>query len=187
MKLLDKIGLIIFSNLILIINIILCALIFGWLKVENVASIVQTIINTETSSNILLALAVVLILLAIKCIFFGAEEQEINGVKDGILLKNADGELVISKATLEELTSNVVKSFESAQNVNTKIIVDKEGNLLVNVILNVTENAVIRELSVNLQNKIKSTIKKASDLQVKEVNIIIRNLETHKNSVNSTN
>ena len=35
-------------------------------------------------------------------------------------------------------------------------------------------NAVIKELSANLQEKIKDKIKKATDLEVKEVNITVK-------------
>ena len=57
---------------------------------------------------------------------------------------------------------------------------DKDNNLTVYVNLVVRENAVIKELSTNLQNKIKDTIKKASDLEVKEVNIKVKNIEPVK-------
>ena len=86
--------------------------------------------------------------------------------------------LVISKSTLEELVNNIVKSFDSAQDVSSKIVLDEEKNLIVYVTLNVKENAVIKELSNNLQTKIKSAIKKTADLEVKEVNISIKDLNS---------
>ena len=44
------------------------------------------------------------------------------------------------------------------------------------------ENAVIKELSSNLQTKIKETIKQSSDLDVKEVNIKVKNIEQTKDN-----
>ena len=41
MKTLDKIGLVIFSNLVLIMSIILCLLIFGWLSPEIIYDITK--------------------------------------------------------------------------------------------------------------------------------------------------
>lgn len=178
MKVLDKIGLIIFANLILIISIILCLMVFGWLDINTVHSVTVMVFNDPVTVNIVLAISILCILLAIKCIFFSSDSKEINGVKEGILLKNDDGQLVISKNTIEELVNNVVKGFDSAQNATSRIVLDKENNVIVYVILSVKENAVIKELSNNLQNKIKTTIKKASDLEVKEVNISVRNLQT---------
>lgn len=178
MKFLDKIGLIIFSNLVLIMSIIVCLLIFGWLSPETVYNITKIALNDSVTTNILLGISVVCILLAIKCIFFTSETKQINGIKDGILLQNSDGQLVISKTTLEELVNNVVKGFDSAQDVSSKIVLDEEKNLKVYVTLNVKENAVIKELSNNLQTKIKSAIKKTSDLEVKEVNISVKELQS---------
>lgn len=183
MKILDKISLIVFSNLILILSVIMCLLIFGWLDIESVYFIVKLALNDQITTNILLTLSVIFIILAIKSIFFTSEEKKINGIKDGILLKNDEGQLVISKSTLEELVNNVVKGFDSAQDVNSKIILDEEKNLIVYVTLSVKENAIIKELSTNLQNKIKSAIKKTSDLEVKEVNISIKKLQSEENQI----
>lgn len=69
MKILDRIGLALFSSLILILSIITCLVIFGWLNVELVHSIIVNILQDEVVSNIILALSVMFILLAIKCIF----------------------------------------------------------------------------------------------------------------------
>ena len=178
MKTLDKIGLVIFSNLVLIMSIILCLLIFGWLSPEIIYDITKIALNDTVTTNVVLGISVVCILLAIKCIFFTSDTKQINGIKDGILLQNSDGQLVISKTTLEELVNNVVKGFDSAQDESSKIVLDEEKNLIVYVTLNVKENAVIKELSNNLQTKIKSAIKNTSDLEVKEVNISVKELQS---------
>lgn len=183
MKILDKISLIVFSNLILIASIIMCLLVFGWLDIESVYFIMKYALNDTFTTNVILVLSIIFILLAIKSIFFTSEDKKINGIKDGILLKNDDGQLVISKTTLEELVNNVVRGFDSAQDVNSKIVLDEERNLIVYVTLSVKENAIIKELSTNLQTKIKSAIKKTSDLEVKEVNISIRELQSEDNKV----
>lgn len=180
MKLLDKIGLIVFSNLILIISIITCLLIFGWLSPETIYNIIKVMLNDSITTNTLLVIAIICILLAIKCIFFTSEDKKINGIKDGILLQNSEGQLVISKSTLEELVNNVVKSFDSAQDISSKIVLDDEKNLIVYINLNVKEGVTIKELSNNLRVKIKSAIKKTSDLEVKEVNISVKELKTQE-------
>lgn len=182
MKTLDKIGMVVFANLILIISVIVCLLIFGWLDPESISFAIKLALNDTVTTNIFLAISVLLIILALRCIFFGGEEK-INGIKNGILLKNDDGQLVISKTTLEELVNNVVKGFDSAKNVESKIVLDEEKNLKVYVTLNVKENAIIKELSTNLQNKIKTAIKKTSDLEVKEVNISIKELQSEQKQV----
>ena len=160
MKILDRIGLALFSSLILILSIITCLVIFGWLNVELVHSIIVNILQDEVVSNIILALSVMFILLAIKCIFFDSTSKQEMDYKNG-----------------------VVKGFESAENVTTRVELDKENNVTVFVNLSVKENAIIKELSTNLQTKIKTTIKNTSDLEVKEVNIKVKDIEPVKPAV----
>ena len=177
MKILDKIGLVVFADLVLILSVIICLLIFGWLSPVVVYDYIQVVLNNPVISNVVLTISIICILLAIKCIFFSSDKKEINGIKDGILLENGEGKLVISKSTLENLVTNVVKGFDSAQDVSSKIVVDEERNLIVYVTLKVRDNVIIKELSNNIQTKIKSTIKKTSDLEVKEVNISVKELQ----------
>ena len=180
MKILDRIGLALFSSLILIISITVCLMIFGWLNVDLVYQLVVMTINNNVSSNIVLGLSIIFILLAIKCIFFDSSSKQEMDYKNGILLENSDGKLLITKDTIENLVNSVVKGFESAENVTTRVEIDKENNVTVFVNLSVKENAIIKELSTNLQTKIKTTIKKTSDLEVKEVNIKVKNIEPVK-------
>ena len=180
MKILDRIGLALFSSLMLIISIIVCLMIFGWLNVDLVHQLVVMAISDSVSSNIMLGLSIVFILLAIKCIFFDSSSKQEMDYKNGILLENSDGKLLITKDTIENLVNSVVKGFDSAENVTTRVELDNENNVTVFVNLSVKENAVIKELSTNLQTKIKTTIKKTSDLEVKEVNIKVKDIEPIK-------
>jgi uncharacterized alkaline shock family protein YloU len=180
MKILDRIGLALFSSLMLIISIIVCLMIFGWLSVDLVHELVVMAINDSVSSNIMLGLSIAFILLAIKCIFFDSSSKQEMDYKNGILLENSDGKLLITKDTIENLVNSVVKGFDSAENVTTRVELDKENNVTVFVNLSVKENAIIKELSTNLQTKIKTTIKKTSDLEVKEVNIKVKDIEPVK-------
>ena len=180
MKVIERTTLVLFSTLMLIISVIACLLIFGWLDFNFMGDMILNIIQDPVSSNIMLGLNTVFILLAIRCIFFDSSAKQKNEYKNGILLENADGKLLITKETIENLVNGVVKGFDSAEDVTTKIELDKENNVKVFVNLSVRENAIIKELSTNLQTKIKETIKKSSDLEVKEVNIKVKNIEPMK-------
>lgn len=183
MKILDKIGLALFSSIILILSILTCLIVFGWLNIELAHNIIIAILQNEIASNIILAFSIICILLAIKCIFFDSTSKQEMDYKNGILLENSDGKLLITKDTIENLVNSVVKGFESAENVTTRVELDKENNVTVFVNLSVKENAIIKELSTNLQTKIKKTIKSTSDLEVKEVNIKVKDIEPVKQIV----
>ena len=183
MRIIEKIALIIFSYLILILSIIMCLLIFGWINEGLVGDFIVNIKSNPTLSAVTLIVSVIMILLAIKCIFFDSTGKEIAKQREGILLENNDGKLLISKETIENLIASVAKGFDGAENVNSKVYVDKENNLSVYVTLFVHPDAVIKDLSNNLQNKIKEAVKKTSDLDVKEVNIKVRNITQEKSDI----
>ena len=174
MKVLEKITLIIYANLMLILSIILCLLVFGWLDIGLVGEVVTNIIQGDTSGKIVLGVSVIFILLSIKCVFFDSSSKDQIKERQGVLLENESGKLMISKETIENLVNSVAKGFESTEDVTTRVELDKENNVKVYANLVVSSEAVIKDLSAKLQTSIKDKIKKATDLEVNEVNITVK-------------
>ena len=174
MKVIEKITLILYSNLILIISVIACLLIFRWLDIDIVQSLVRTLIVSETSSKIILGVSIVFILLSIRCIFFDPTSKQEMKDKQGILLANDNGKLMISKETIENLVEVVIKEYKMAKEVTSRVELDKENNLNIFINLVVGSDTIIKDLSSDLQNRIKNKVKETTDLDVKEVNITIK-------------
>ena len=139
-----------------------------------VGNMMYSLIVGDTSSKIILGVSVVFILLSIKCIFFDSTSREQMKERQGVLLENESGKLMISKETIENLVNSVALNFQSAEDVTTRVELDRENNVKVYVNLIINSNAVIKDLSANLQAKIKEKIKTATDLEVKEVNITVK-------------
>ena len=184
MKLIEKIILVIYSIIMLILSFVFCLLIFRLINIDIINNFIFQILNSSIFSTIIVIISVIFILMSIKCIFFLSKKSDY--YKDNLLLKNEDGKLIITKVTIENLVNNVIKGFASAQEVNTKVKFNKENNIIVNVNLLIKEEANMKELSNNIQCKIKDTIKKTSDLNVQEINIKIKNIEKveNKNKIN---
>ena len=70
--------------------------------------------------------------------------------------------------------NSVALNFQSTEDVTTRVELDKENNVKVYVNLIISSDAVIKDLSANLQTKIKEKLKRATDLEVKEVNITVK-------------
>ena len=177
MKFLERFTLVIYSLIILILSIILSLLIFNWMKYSTFTDMLKALITGAVSSKIALGVCVVFILLSIKCIFFDEKSKEVIKDAQGIMLKNENGKLMISKETIENMVKNTVIGFENIKQCNTKIEVNEENLLKITLFLEVTEDVIIKELANNLQLKIKEEVKKISDLDVQEVNVKIMNLE----------
>lgn len=179
MKALDKFNLVLFSIIILVISLLICFLQFGWIDINSAHNGTSFLVENSTAGNISLGLAILLILLSIKSIFFNSYSSESNG-KDGILLENDNGKLLVSKDTIESLTNTVIKSFDSAETVMTKVELDEESHVKIYITLSVHPDAVIKDLSAKLQSNVKEAIKKSLDLDVTEVNIRVKNISVKK-------
>ena len=174
MKLIEKITLILYSNIMLILAIIACLLVFGWLDIQVIRNIITVCITTDPYSKVVLGVSVVCILLSIRCIFFDPTSREEIKDRQGVLLENENGKLMISKETIENLVESAANDFKEADDITTRVELDKDNNVSIFANLIVTSDAVIKDLSANLQNKIKEKIKVATDLDVKEVNISVK-------------
>ena len=174
MKILEKLTLIIYSYVILIISVLACLLVFGWVDIDLVGEIIKGAILSSTWGKVILGVSVVFILLSIKCIFFDSTSREQIKERQGVLLENESGKLMISKETIENLVNSVAKGFESTEDVTTRVELDKDNNVKVYANLIVSSEAVIKDLSAKLQTSIKEKIKKATDLEVNEVNITVK-------------
>lgn len=174
MKIIEKITLIVYSNIMLIISIIACLLIFRWIDIDIVQSLIRTLIISDTSSKIILGVSIVFILLSIRCIFFDpTSKQEIKD-RQGVLLQNDNGKLMITKETIENLVEAVTKEYKMAKEVTSRVELDKENKVNIFVNLVVRSDTVIKDLTVDLQNKVKQKVKETTDLDVKEVNITVK-------------
>ena len=174
MKFIEKVTLIIYSNIILILSVIACLLIFGWLDIEIVQGLVRDLLLFGTSSKIILGVSIVFILLSLRCIFFDPTSKQEQKDKQGILLANDNGKLMISKDTIEDLVEAVTKQYKMAKEVTSRVELDKENNVNIFVNLVVGSDTVIKDLSADLQDKIKTKVKETTDLEVKEVNITVK-------------
>ena len=182
MKFLERFTLITYSLIMLILSVIISLLIFNWMNFGTVTEMVQALITGDVSSKITLGVCVVFILLSIKCMFFDEKSKEVLRESQGILLKNENGKLMISRETIDNMVKHAVVGFENVKECNTKIDVSEENQLIITLFLTVNENVVIKELASNLQTKIKEDVKKISDLDVQEVNVKVMGLEGNKKS-----
>lgn len=184
MKVIEKISLTVFSIIVLILSLLFCLVLFNWIEIDNIYLGLQFIKSIPTATNISLVISVILILLATKCIFFPAYSKEKEEKSEGILLENESGKLLISIDTIENLVNSVVNEFSNVKAVNCKVKLDKQiNNVIIDMNLIVANETIIKDLSLNLQKQIKEVIKRTTEIEVKEINIKIKNIEAQKTNV----
>lgn len=183
MKFLDRLGLTIFSILVLTLSIILLLIGFNFVEPSIFGVLIAKCMMSQKGTYIMIGSCITLSLLAIKCLFFTSGNSNEKG--DGILLQNADGKLLITKTTLQNLVEGVVKDFPSIENSTSKVIFDKENNVFISVVIDVKEGTVIKDVSSKLQTKIKESIKKATDLELNAVDIEVKNVQKKEHNDNN--
>lgn len=180
MRVLEKIALFIFSVIVLILAVLSCLIVFNVVEISDITAFIADNIHNETVARTVVIVSAICIVLAIKSIFFPVRIKKKEEIKSGVLLENQDGRLLISKDTIENLITSIVKSFPDAVDSQTKVFLDAENNITVFISLLVNEDAVIKELSANIQSKIKETVKRNTDLDVKQININVKNIDSDK-------
>lgn len=71
MRILDKITLVLFSIIILVLSMLLALLMFGWISMSSVTMFYDEMSANALATNITLGVLIVCALLSIRAIFFG--------------------------------------------------------------------------------------------------------------------
>ncbi len=187
MKILERIALVLFSIIMVILAVTSCLVIFNVVELKTIYKFIEELLKDDIAKKIIVGASVVSILLSIKALFFPSRIKKKQEIKTGVLLENKDGRLLISKDTIENLVNSVVKGFDEAVDVQTKINLDLDNKITVFVSLLVKEDSIIKELSSSMQNRIKETIKRSTDLEVSQVNINIKDIENNKSNTKNNN
>ena len=177
MKFLEKLGLALFSLIVLVISIVLCLIAFGWMESTIFSILIGKVLLSSTYTYIMVGICVFLILLAIRCIFFTDSKDGEQESDDGILLQNEDGKLLITVETLKNMTQGVINSFSNITDSQIGVTITKENNIVISVSIDVTKGTIIKDTSSRLQIKVKKAIKDATDLDIESVNVRVRNFE----------
>lgn len=178
MKFLEKLSLILFSLIICIISIVLILLSFNIINIEYLTRIVLNLLEYEQTTKITIISCVVALLLSLKCLFFRSKQPD-DG-RNGITLENSSGKLIISKESLETLIANVVKEVPGIEAIGSRTVLDDNNNVAVYVVTLVSKEILIKDVSIEIQTRIKETLKRTADLEVKQVNVKVKNITNKK-------
>ncbi len=177
MKFLEKLGLALFSIIVLVISIVLCLIGFGWMEPTIFGILISKVLINQTFTYIMIGVCILLILLAIRCIFF-SDSDDSEESDDGILLQNEDGRLLITVETLKDMVSGVVKDIPNITDSVANVVITKENDIIIEAVIDVTKETVIKEVSAKIQSRVKRAVKEATDLDIKYVNVRVRNADT---------
>ena len=176
MKLIDKVIYFIFSTIVLAIVVIVFMGLLNIGGVNHIFSFIGGMPNmsfTQEQMTYIIIVGILLIIMAIKGILFQTKLEE---NKDAIILENSSGKLIISRRTLENLVKDISNGVKGVENSSARVNVEKDTDLIISIDIVVKEGS-IKDITKKLQEDVKIAIKKASDLNVSEVNVNIKNIK----------
>ena len=183
MTLFEKIVSITFSVIVLIVSVSFVLTLGGVLEPDLGSNLMTNIMEGEFFSKLLFLISVILMIMSLKEIAFGKKLQKEG--RDGIVLENETGKLIISKESLESLIAGEAKEIDGTESISSKTFLDIDKNLIVDVNVVVNKDISIKEISAELQKRIKDVLKRTADLNTKNINIRIKNISNKKSKKGS--
>ena len=175
----NRLCLVIFSLIFLVLSTLIILMSLRVIETKLFTVVLDALMSAKTSLRITIIISVILFVLSFRFVFFKIQKDD--NTKDGIIMENANGKLIISREGLENMIYSSAKLINGVEYITSKTLIDKEHNLLIYVTIQVGENVIIKDASLKLQEKIKETMKNTADLQVGKVIINVKNIVTKKN------
>lgn len=144
----------------------------GFITVESVASVAETIKNSRVNAAIAAASALVVVIIAIRLIAVacgGGRKPAPNHVK---VSDTASGSAFIAIATLKQMVKTHCQTYKCITSCECEIIPEEQG-LGIKLILSITPATVIPDFNSDLQTSLKENIEKLSGIFVKYTKILI--------------
>lgn len=172
MKILEKFVLILYSFLMLIVSAIICLIVFKVITIDQIKYCIEYVQKDTALVITILAIAIICILLSIRCLFFRKKKQIKKSNTTEILLENESGRLLISKNAIENAAKNIVKeSLRLETDIKVTADIDPANNISIYIAVMLDRALNVRDLTLDLQLRIKNEIKESFGLEVKQVNI----------------
>ena len=174
MKAFKKLSLILFSIFLFAISI------FVFLVTVQVIDSDEVVSIAESLNEYAVIVVIGCILMCIWTVFVTFKRSTKTSADNGILLENEHGTLLITKDSITNLIESVVNKNAEIKANNVKIEFNEDNELIVNIVVEVKDSTIIKDISAKLQESIKLVIKKSTDLDVREVNIKIKDVDAEK-------
>lgn len=175
MRLVERFSIIVFSIIVLVLSGFTILVSTSLVNVDVLEDVFEVL-----SHNVILTvcICVLLALWSIANMFFKSDSKNEN--PNGVLLENENGSLLITKDSISNLVESALKKASDVKQENVKIDFDTDRNILINLVISVKDSTVMKETSAKLQENIKMTVKRATDLDVRQINIKIKGIEQEK-------
>ena len=187
MKFFGKVSLKLFSLIIFVLSIAIILMGLNLINTNLFTKLIDQAFENEMALRITLIVSSLLLILATRYLLFKAYKSDEMSARDGIVMENANGKLIISKESLENMILTSAKTVEGIEYINSKTLLDTEHRLIIYVTVVALDGVIVKEVSKQLQDKIKETMKNTADLEVVSVTLNVKNIVSKKSKFDKKN
>lgn len=175
MRLVERFSIIVFSIIVLVLSVLTIGITTDIISVDILGDVFS-----KFSENVAVTVCISLLLAIWSIANLFVKSDSNSEISNGVLLENENGSLLITKDSICNLVDSVLKKNQDIKDANVKIEFDENKDIVINIVATLKDNVVIKDISSRLQESIKLTVKRTTDLDVSNVNIKIKNVETEK-------
>lgn len=169
MKSLEKLILILFSIIILVISVFLILTSTEMIKTTEILGAVEAwLVNNKVAG---IVIGSIFALFGLIGVFSCSSDSE--DVKTGLAIKNEQGTVYITKDTFENIILSITKNYAELKNVKVELNVDDTG-VTANIFAYILPDTILPDLTSKLQAHIKNGVKKQTTVEIKEANIKVK-------------
>ena len=110
MKVLDKIALILFSIIVLVISVVMVLLIFSVISFDSIEMLYTQMMANNIANNVVLGISLISIVLAVKAIFFGGDTSNEYRIVSGAAKKYAGGLVGFADGEMATIQNSFVQN-----------------------------------------------------------------------------
>lgn len=173
MKFLDRIYVKILAFLVLIISIVLIMITFSKISSEIFTTLVDRVLVLKNGEILIRIIGTIFALISTKILFFSDLKKSNleNEVEDGIKVNNETGEVLITKSTISSIANSVIAKTEGITDSDIFVRIAKDMELTLDIDIEVKDGFIIKDLTQELQQSIKSAVLESTNIEVKKTNI----------------
>ena len=175
MRLVERFSIIVFSIIVFILSVLSILISVDIVSVDIFSDIFS---KANENNTVAICLCLLFAIWSIANIFFKSDSN--SDVANGVLLENENGSLLITKESISNMVDSVIKKNQDIKDASVKIEFDDNRDIAINIVAIVKDNVVVKDTFSRLQDSIKLTIKRTTDLDVSNVNIKLKNVEQEK-------
>ncbi len=150
--------------------------------IQKMNQYIHSVYSNFTNQVWLVLLGLLLFSIAIYLIWL---KQRVAQQQPYVKIATDDGEIIVSKLTLEQIILSILSDVDGVQDIKPEIQVQKDGNIKTLLQIMISNDCNIPDTAHLIQQKLKEELPRISGIEAKEVKINVNKISYQEDKENS--